>query len=167
MSVMTRLQRWIDRRLDGRSPRERQILIWGAAASLLLILVVGCWIPLQQAQLRLERSVAIERKRLAVMSAAKLELASIENRASQQSRPAFSRAAIEELVRARLVPTTLEIRIEGDHGVKIAFSGAQLPRVVEWIDELSKAQRIHVTVARLRPEGTTVSGEIQFSGPDQ
>ena len=166
MSVRTKWQGWIDRLLEGRSPRERQILIWGAAASLLLILIVGCWIPLQQAQLRLERSVDIERKRLAVMGAAKFELASIANRTSQQARPALSRPAIEELTRTRLVPTTLDIRLEGDHGVKIAFSGAQTPRVIEWIDELSRAQRIHVTFARLRPEGATLSGEIQFSGPE-
>jgi general secretion pathway protein M len=167
MSFRTKWQSWIDRLLDGRSPRERQILIWGAVASLLLILIVGGWIPLQQAQLRMERSVGVERKRLAVMSAAKLELASLENRANQQSHPALSRPAIEELVRTRLAPSTLDIRLEGDHGVKIAFSGAQMPRVIEWIDELSRAQRIHVTFARLRPEGVTISGEIQFSGTDQ
>lgn len=167
MSARMKLQSWIDQRLEGRSPRERQILLWGAAASLLLIILVGGWMPLQQAQLRMERSVGIERKRLAVMNAAKLELASIENRASQQSHPALSRVAIEELARTRLVPTTLDIRLEGDHGVKIAFSGAQMPRVIEWIDELSRAQRIHVTFARLRPEGATISGEIQFSGTDQ
>jgi general secretion pathway protein M len=167
MSIKTKLQSWIDQRLEGRSSRERQIILWGAAVSLLLILIVGCWIPLQQAQLRMERSVGIERKRLAVMSAAKLELASIENQATQLSRPALARPVLEELARARLAPTTLDIRLEGDHGVKVAFSGAQLPRVIEWIDELSRAQRIHVTFARLRPEGATISGEIQFSGPDQ
>jgi len=166
MSVRAKWQSWTQRLLEGRSPRERQIVIWGAAVSLLLILVLGCWIPLQQAQSRMERSVGIERKRLAVMGAARLELASIENRTSQQARPALSRPAIEELARTRLVPTTLDIRLEGDQAVKIAFSGAQMPKVIEWIDELSRAQRIHVTFDRLRPEGATISGEIQFSGPE-
>lgn len=167
MNLWTKCRTWIDGRLDGRSPRERQIILWGGAVSLLVILIVACWMPLQQAQSRMERSVSIERKRLAVMSAAKLEMASIENRASQQSRPALSRPAIEELVRTRLAPTTLDIRMEGDQRVKIAFSGAHLPRLIEWIDELSRAQRVHVTFARLRPEGAMISGEIQFSGADQ
>lgn len=160
------LQSRIDKVLEGRSLRERQILIWGAAVSLLLILIVGCWLPLQQAQLRMERTVAIERKRLAVMGAVKLELASIGNRTNQQSRSVLSRPAIEELARTRLVPVTLDIRLEGDHGVKMAFSGAQMPKVIEWIDELSRVHRIHVTFARLRPEGATIAGEIQFSGPE-
>jgi general secretion pathway protein M len=167
MSLAAKLQTWIDGRLDGRSPRERQIIIWGAAGSLLLILLVGFWLPLQQAQSRLERSVEIERKRLAIMSAAKIELASLENRASQQSRPGLARPAIEELTRARLGPTTLDVRLEGDHGVKVAFSGAYLPKLIDWIDELSRAQRVHVTFARVRAEGATISGEIQFSGPEQ
>jgi len=167
MSIRTKWQGRIEKLLEGRSPRERQMLVWGAAAGLLLVLVFGFWMPLQQAKLRLERSVGIERKHLAVMGAAKLELAAIENRPGQQSRPALSRPALEELARTRLVPSTLDIRLEGDQGVKIAFSGAQMPRVVEWIDELSRSQRIHVTFARLRPEGATISGEITFSGPDQ
>lgn len=166
MSVRAKWQSWIDRLLQGRNPRERQILIWGSAVGLLLILIAGCWIPLQQAQVRMERSVGIERKRLAVMSAAKLELASIENRANQQSRPALSRPALENLARTRLAPLTLDIRLEGDNGVKIAFSGVHMPKVIEWIDELSRAQHVHVTLARLRPEGATISGEIQFSGPE-
>ena len=166
MSMRAQLQSRVDKLLEGRSPRERQILIWGAAASLLVIFVLGIWIPLQQAQSRLERSVGIERKRLAVMSAAKLELASIENRTVQQSRPALSRPAVEELARARLAPGTLDVRMEGEHGVKIAFSGGQMPRVIEWIDELSRTQRIHVTSARLRPEGATITGEVQLMGPE-
>ena len=167
MNVHMRWQSWIDQRLEGRSPRERRILVWGAAVSLLLILIVGCWMPLQQALSRMERSVSMERKRLAVMSAARLELASIENRARQPARPALSRPAIEELVRTRLAPSSLDIRLEGDQRVRVAFSGVQMTRVIEWIDELSRAQRVHVTFARLRPEGATISGEIQFSGPDQ
>ncbi|MCX7163653.1 MAG: type II secretion system protein GspM [Betaproteobacteria bacterium] len=166
MSIRAQLQAAIDRLLAGRSPRDRQILTWGAAVCLLLILIVGIWMPLQQAQSRLERSVAVERKRLAVMGAARLELAAMENRSGQQSRPALSRPAIEELARARLVPATLDVRLEGEHGVKIAFSGAQLPRVVEWIDELSRSQRIHVTSARLRAEGATITGEVQLAGAE-
>ena len=56
MSMRAQLQSRIDKLLEGRSPRERQIVIWGAAASLLVIFVLGIWLPLQQAQLRLERS---------------------------------------------------------------------------------------------------------------
>lgn len=166
MSVRTKWQAGVDRMLNGRSPRERQVLIWGAAVSLLMILMAGFWIPLQQTQARLERSVVIERKRLAVMSAAKLELASIEKPTSQQSPPALSRQSIEELARTQLAPSTLDIRMEGEHGVKIAFSGVHMPKLIEWIDGLSRTQRIHIAFARLRPEGATISGEVYFSGPD-
>lgn len=166
MTIRAKWQGVIDKLLDGRNPRERQILTWGAAVSLLLLLIAGCLMPLQQAQLRMERSVAIERKSLAIMGAAKLELAAIESRTSQPSRPALLRPALEELTRTRLLPTTLDIRLEGDQRVRFAFSGAQLPKVIEWIDELSRTQRIHVTFARLRPEGAAISGEIQFSGPE-
>lgn len=166
MSVRAKFQSWIDRLLDGRSSRERQFLVWGAALSLLLLLVVGFWMPLKQAQSRMERSVAIERKRLAVMGAAKLELASIDNRARQSSRPALARQLLEEHARHRLAPITLDIQVENAQRVRIAFSGAKIPRLIEWIDELSRIHGIHVVFARLRPDGGEVSGEIQFSGTD-
>jgi len=167
MKIPAQWQTRIDALLDGRSPRERQILVWGAAISAALVLVALVWLPLQQGQARLERSVAAERARLAAMGAVKIELAAIQTQGGQPALPALSRPAIEELTRARLVPGTLDVRMEGERGVKIAFSGAYLPKVVEWIDELSRTQRIHVTMARLRPEGATITGEVQFAGADQ
>ena len=167
MNLRTQLQGRIDSLLAGRSPRERQLVTWGAAVALVLILVFGCWMPLQQALLRMERSVAIERKNLAAMDATRAELAAIENRAGRQAPAALARPAIEELARARLGPTTLDVRLEGDRGVRIAFSGAFLPRVMEWIEEFSSTQRVHVTTARLVAEGATITGELQFSRADQ
>ena len=110
--------------------------------------------------------MSVERKRLAIMSAAKLEMASIRNPTSQQSTPALARQAIEQQTQSELAPSALDIRMEGDHGMKITFSGTHMPQLVKWIDGLSRSQRIHVTFARLRPEGATISGEIQFSGTD-
>lgn len=166
MNILKTWQTGIDRLLKDRSPRERQVLTWGVALGMLMIFIFGFWIPLQQAQLRLERSVSAERKRLAVMGAAKLELASIKNPTSQQSPPALSRPTIEAQTRTQLTPSALDIRMEGDHGMKITFSGAHMPQLVKWIDDLSRSQRIHVTFARLRPEGAAITGEIQFSGTE-
>lgn len=166
MKIPKQARNWLDQRLAARSPRERQMLIWGAAVGLLLVLVLGCWMPLQQAQSRLERSVAVERKRLAVMGAVLHELASIDKRAGEQSPPALSRQSIEELARNQLSPSALDVRLEGENRVKIIFSGVQMAKLVEWINELSRTQRIHLSFARLRAEGATVSGEIQFSGPE-
>jgi type II secretory pathway component PulM len=166
MSNRTQFKLRIDQALSERSPRERAILVWGVVAGLLLTLIFGLWIPLQQAQVRLERSVAVERARLAIMSSAKLELSAIENLANQSSHPPLSRPLIEEMTRAQLSPGTLDVRMDGESRIKIVFTGAQMSKLAGWMDSLSKSQRIHVTFARLRPETNAISGELHFSGPD-
>ena len=167
MKLLAKWMPQIDRWITGQSPRERMVLLWGLSVGALLVAIFGIWIPLQQAQQRIERSISTERKRLAVMESVKQELLTLENSATQVSAPPLQRSVIEEAAKAQLAPRTLELRVEGERNVKLTFSGVEASQLMIWIDSFSRAQRLNVDKAKLRREGAHLSGEIHFSGDEK
>ena len=153
--------------LQGREQDERRIIVTTALLGLVVFSFLGLWLPLKQSTERLERSVQQERRRLAVMTGTRNELASVAATAAGHGAPPLVRKDIEASTRDRLKPAMLEVSLTGENGLKATFTGTSMPRLVEWISALSKTQRIHVVQLRIRPDGEAISGEVWFSGADE
>ncbi|HLA33393.1 MAG TPA: type II secretion system protein GspM [Rhodocyclaceae bacterium] len=151
-----------------RSPRERMILAWGGALSLVLIAIFGVVMPLQDAQRRLQRSVVVERQQLATMQAVQREMKTLSAIAKREAPPRGKalRDALDSSARLQLMPSTLELRLDGDNQVVVTLVGVNQAKLLHWIDATLQAQRLRLDAAHLRRKDAAIVAELRFSAPE-
>ncbi len=145
---------------SGLQPRERQTLLLGALALLLLLVYQFVWTPYTDAVTRLEQQVAGERTDLAWMRGAAAEVARL--RATAPRRPGGGQSLLTRVdgaARAAGLGNALKrVQPDGNGGVRVWLKQAPFDRVVAWLDRLGRAEG--VTVSELSVERKATAGRV-------
>lgn len=123
-----------------RNPRERLILICGAAAVVLIVLVMFIWLPLQRGTTELRGAVAEKTRVLADLRRAQALGAGVATGdvplAATQSLIGLiaSTAQSHELVFTRTAPDTTA----GADAIRVSFESAKFEDLVAWLEMLER-----------------------------
>jgi general secretion pathway protein M len=123
-----------------RNPRERLILMGGAGAAVLIVLIMFVWLPLQRGTTELRGAVAEKTRMLADLRRAQALGASGAtgdvSLAATQSLIGLvaSTAQSHELVFTRTAPDTTA----GADAIRVSFESAKFDDLVAWIEMLER-----------------------------
>lgn len=139
-----------------RSPRERALLLGGAAilaAALIYVLAVA---PLIAAGRKAEKALPELRRQAAEMRALAAEAGRLKTRAGTVATGAA--ALTESAGRLGLVAV---VTAQGEGRYAVRLERAAMTALQDWLGRLQTEQRLFTREARLRPAGTgTVSAEL-------
>lgn len=133
------------------APRERLLVGWGGAISLVLLYILLIWQPLRDEEARLLDTVARQRQVLALLE----EMAPEVARLRQRQPPSLS-GVREGLQRAGL--TEQGVTPEGKEGMRIKLAPAPFAKVTAWLATLEESGVV-IGELHVRPgEGEGVAG---------
>ncbi|HEY7672785.1 MAG TPA: type II secretion system protein M [Gammaproteobacteria bacterium] len=128
-------QWWLD-----RNPRERLILMGGAAAAVLIIAITFIWLPLQRGTTELRGAVAEKTRVLADLRRAQALGTGVDNRGAPPSATQSLIGLIantgqsHELVFTRTAPDTTG----GTDAIRVSFESVKFDDLVEWLTQLER-----------------------------
>ncbi|HEY1325504.1 MAG TPA: type II secretion system protein GspM [Casimicrobiaceae bacterium] len=150
----TLVQAW-----DRASPRERQMLRWGALVVVLAVLYAVAWQPITRDIARMREALARDRATLALLQGyAQPQRTS----GAVESVSTDVRAAVERVLDThdlRSAATSLDAR---DDRVSLVLGAVRFDALIAMLDDLARRDRIRVVEARLaaRVEPGTVRAEL-------
>lgn len=137
--------------LEGLEPRERMLVIAGAALLLLFLLFVLVWLPLRTGYVSLRDSVAEQRDTAVWMQRSAQQLARLKQSSGAAGNGLGGRsllAVTDSTARAGGLGAELKrVEPEGQDSVRVWLEGASFDVLVKWLITLSTTHGIHVDTA--------------------
>lgn len=137
--------------LDGLAPRERRLMIGGAAAVVLMLIYFAIVTPIQSAHSRLMNDVQQKRQLLALInrSAGSIQSATTRGGHLQPGESVF--AATSSAIQASPISGAVQ-RLEQTQngGVRLSLSGVSFDALVQWLGTLSRQKGISATRATIQ-----------------
>ena len=131
-------------------PRERHVLIAGAAALILLGGYTLVWSPYRSEMRSLRTSVAQQRETLAWMRQAAREVKALRGQARHPKTAGDQSvlAVVDTTARSGgLGPALKRVQPDGQNGVRVWLEGAGFDALVRWLATLYREQGVRVTSA--------------------
>lgn len=139
-----------------RSPRERAVLGWGAAALAALLFVALAWIPLERERARLEHEVPQWRGTVAALQREADEV----RRLRSMPRAAASSAPLAALAGGGLaVPPGTRLTLVDERRLKLAGDDVGFTQLLDWLASTQAAQGLRVESAHV--EALAASGRVR------
>lgn len=137
------MRTWIDQ----LSPRDRRILIAGAAVALPLLFYVLAWAPLQRQITQLETSVAAQRASFSWMQSAAVEVARLRARNANLAQTGGSLLSIvnQSAQRHELAKTIQRMTPQGEQSIELLISSVNFDGFVTWLGDLELEHSIMVS----------------------
>jgi general secretion pathway protein M len=128
-------------------PRERRILLLGAAAVVIMAAYVLAWEPLVEGRARLQRDVAEQRVLLGWMEQSAREVQALRgSRAPQRNTGQSLMAVVDRTARAQGLGQALErVQPDGETAVRVWLKQAPFDQSLRWLDQLIATQGLRVT----------------------
>lgn len=147
--------------LASRTPRERQILVVGAAFLLLVLLYGAVLHPFYAGLARLRQTAAEQQALLHWMHGAADEVQALR-RSGLASAPAAGGSILSVVDKAarreRLENAVRSVDPDNAGGVRVALEGASFDAVVRWLGDLQRHAGLSITAASF--EATGVPGQV-------
>lgn len=139
------------------APRERRLVVVGAAVVVLTIIYLAVVEPLAERRAQLEQGVAAQRTLLAWMNEVEDQVRPVGAQLVGNGDSLF--ATIDRSARATALAGALQrVQPEGQQTVRVWLDNAQFDELVRWIGALEREHRIMVSV--LTVERTQESGLV-------
>jgi general secretion pathway protein M len=133
---------------DGRSEREKTLLLWGGAAVALVIAWSILWAPALDGRAHLRDTLPAMQRQLAQMTAQADEARSLSS-AAQGVAPtggALKDALTASLTEHGLVP--LQVQLMGN-AVQVQLKNASFPAWTTWVDDVRKQFKVQIAEAHI------------------
>ncbi|NOX75293.1 MAG: type II secretion system protein M [Gammaproteobacteria bacterium] len=154
--------------LAGLEPRERYMVLIGAALLIVLLIYVALWEPLVNKVDDLRASTAKQEVTLAWMRGSAQEARRLRG-ASGGTKPIASGQSLLSLVdrtakAGRLGDALKRVQPDGDKKVRVWLEGANFDDLIRWVAQLEQRQGIAVisSVFEAQEEGGRVDGRLVF-----
>lgn len=149
----------------GRSEREREALIFGAVAALLLSVYALVWAPLEDALARLRTQVSAQHTELAWLRDARARLELLRRRAEesgadrgQTQTPSLPTLVDSSARAAGLGERLLQVEPRPERRVSVRFEQVGFDALLRWLALLAERHAIAIDSAVLEPHA--VSGRV-------
>jgi len=153
-------------RLRNLTPQE-QLIYFGGAAAVLLILYLSMWLPVQRELSRLRTAVPQEKTQLAQMQIQAMEI----NQLRASGRSPMTGGNL--LARLEQSATTSGIRSrisrmepDGSNGARLTLDGVDFNALIGWLGNLQSQGGVRVEKATFEPQATagTVNARLVLRG---
>lgn len=143
-----------------RSPRERQVLVGGAAVLAALLFYLVAWEPLTDRERELAARVAQQREQLAWMRSAAAELRTMTPRGSPGTEDGGSLLSVIDRSAndAGLASAVRRLAPEGDGRVRVWLGDAPYRTTVRWLESLARRGVVPLSVQMERGES---AGQVE------
>jgi general secretion pathway protein M len=153
---------------QARNPRERAILIAGAALLALALLYGLAWLPLTKERKRLALSIPELRNKTAQMHNQSQEVVQLKSGLGEQGRGADVRQAIEDSLRAaNLREKVGAIDRLDNRRARVTLTAVPFDTLLTWLETLQAQQHVRMETGQIEalPESGLVKGTATFLGP--
>ncbi len=154
--------------LAGLEPRERYMVLGGAALLAVLLVYVALWEPLVNKVERLRASTAEQQLTLAWMRSAAQEARRLRGAGGGAKTIASGQSLLSLVDRTakagRLGGALKRVQPDGDNKVRVWLEGAGFDDLIRWVAQLERRQGITVesSVFEAREDSGRVDGRLVF-----
>lgn len=141
-------------RLRALTPQQ-QLVYFGGAAAVLLILYLSLWLPVQRELSRLRTSVPQERMQLAQMQVQAMEVNQLRASGRQPIAGGNLLARLEQSamasgIRARIT----RMEPDGSNGARLSLDGVDFNAMIGWLGNLQAQGGVRAEKATFEPQAT-------------
>jgi general secretion pathway protein M len=141
----------------GLESRERLLVSGGGVVLLVLLLYLMIWEPIAGNYRALNEGVAEQRKTLAWMQQAAVELKQLQRSGSGTARGLGGRSllsVVDQSARSGgLGPAIKRIEPEGNKGVKVWLEGVAFDPMILWLGKITRTYQIETSIITIEPQG--------------
>jgi general secretion pathway protein M len=152
---------------DGRTQREKTLLMWGGLALGIAIVYLVLWAPAYEGRARLRDTLPAMQRQLAQMTAQANEARSLAGTAEGV---APTGAALKEAISKSLADNNMppvQVQVIGA-AVQVQLKNASFPMWTMWLDDVRKQLKVQVSEAHiqaLKPDGQVdLTASLQPAG---
>ncbi|SAK92342.1 type II secretion system protein GspM [Caballeronia ptereochthonis] len=152
---------------EGRTPREKTLLMWGALVLGLVLVYLVLWAPAYEGRQHLRETLPAMQRQLATMTAQANEARSLAGSAEgvTPTGGALRDALAKSLADNGMQPT--QVQVIGA-AVQIQLKNASFPNWTMWLDDARKQFKVQVSeahVTALKPDGQVdLTASLQPAG---
>ncbi|MHB8624350.1 MAG: type II secretion system protein GspM [Sulfuricaulis sp.] len=153
-------------RLRSLPPRQ-QIIYFGSAAAVLLILYLSMWLPMQHELSRLRTDVPREKVQLAQMQVQSMEVNQLRASGRQSMSGGNLLATLEQSASANgLRQRISRMEPDGTDGARLSLDGVDFNALISWLANLQSQGGVRVDKATFDPLPTpgTVNAKLTLRG---
>lgn len=145
---------------DGRTQREKTLLMWGGLVAAIAIVYLVLWAPAYEGRARLRDSLPVMQRQLAQMTAQANEARSLSGTVEgvMPTGGALKDALAKSLADNGMQPA--QVQVIGA-AVQIQLKNASFPAWTEWLDEARKQFKVQVSEAHVT--GLKQDGQVDLT----